>query len=181
MDIIIEKINNENISVINQFEDWFIVDSQLSLNFTGEEIDYTIKKIPSYKRPFPEEVEEVDIDYNGYIDKEDKTVYLAYINNQIVGQLVLRRNWNNYAYIEELKVDSNFRRLGIGKALLATAKAWTIEKDLPGIMLETQNDNVAACKFYEDNGFSIKGFDFNLYKGINKRTNEFALYWYYIT
>ena len=91
----------------------------------------------------------------------------------------MKRNWNNYAFIEDIKVDSNFRRLGIGKALLETAKAWTLEKDLLGIMIETKNDNVAACRFYEDNGFSIKGFDFNLYKGMETAYNAFAIYWYY--
>ena len=36
---------------------------------------------------------------------------------------------------------------------------------MPGIMLETQNNNVAACKFYEKCGFVIGGFDFLGYKG----------------
>lgn len=178
MDIIIEKINNDNVSVVNQFENWFIVDSRLSLNFTGKVIDYTVEQIPGFKKVYTEE--DYELDYNEYIDKEDKIVYLAYINYQIVGQIVLRKNWNNYAYIEDIRVDSNFRKLGIGKTLLEAAKRWTIEKRLPGIMISTKNDNVAACRFYEDNGFTIGGFDFNLYKGIDKKNSEFAIYWYFI-
>jgi ribosomal protein S18 acetylase RimI-like enzyme len=45
-------------------------------------------------------------------------------------------------------------------------------------MLETQNNNLPACRFYEHCGFTLSGFDRNLYKGINKDTEEIALYWY---
>lgn len=44
---------------------------------------------------------------------------------------------------------------------------------MPGIMLETQNNNVAACKFYEK-----CGFDFLVYKGLDMQNDEVALYWY---
>ena len=47
-----------------------------------------------------------------------------------------------------------------------------------GIMLETQNNNVAACKFYEKCGFVIGGFDFLVYKGLDIENDEVAIYWY---
>lgn len=49
---------------------------------------------------------------------------------------------------------------------------------MPGIMLETQNNNVAACKFYEKCGFVIGGFDFLVYTGLDKTSDEVAIYWY---
>jgi ribosomal protein S18 acetylase RimI-like enzyme len=58
------------------------------------------------------------------------------------------------------------------------AKQWTRERNLAGIMLETQNNNVSACKFYENCGFRLEGFDKYLYKSINRETDEVALYWY---
>ena len=51
---------------------------------------------------------------------------------------------------------------------------------LPGIMLETQNNNVAACRFYESCGFHLGGFDRELYRGITPDTDETALFWYLI-
>ncbi len=45
-------------------------------------------------------------------------------------------------------------------------------------MLETQDNNVGACKFYESCGFQLKGFDTSLYKAIDQVKNEIALYWY---
>jgi len=61
---------------------------------------------------------------------------------------------------------------------MARAVAWAETKQLPGIMLETQNNNVAACRFYERCGFKLGGFDRYLYKGITQSTEEIALYWY---
>jgi streptothricin acetyltransferase len=45
-------------------------------------------------------------------------------------------------------------------------------------MLETQNDNVPACLFYERCGFTLAGFDRNLYRALRPDTEEIALYWY---
>jgi ribosomal protein S18 acetylase RimI-like enzyme len=61
---------------------------------------------------------------------------------------------------------------------VAEAIDWAKTKLLAGIMLETQNNNVAACRFYERCGFKLGGFDRYLYKGISKNTEEIALYWY---
>jgi ribosomal protein S18 acetylase RimI-like enzyme len=55
---------------------------------------------------------------------------------------------------------------------------WARDKGCPGMMLETQNNNVAACRFYESCGFELGGFDAYLYKGLNRTTDEIALYWY---
>jgi len=92
----------------------------------------------------------------------------------------MRKNWNKYAYIEDIAVDVMFRRRGIGKELISEAMRWAQERHLAGIMLETQNNNVGACKFYESCGFQLKGFDTYLYKGINSRTDEVALFWYLV-
>ena len=60
------------------------------------------------------------------------------------------------------------------------AVEWAKVKRLPGIMLETQNNNVTACRFYENFGFKLRGFDTYLYKGLTPATDEIALYWYLI-
>lgn len=49
---------------------------------------------------------------------------------------------------------------------------------MAGIMLETQNNNVRACKFYESCGFVIGGFDSYFYKGLDNESDEIAIYWY---
>lgn len=59
-------------------------------------------------------------------------------------------------------------------------KDWAQDNRMLGIMLETQNNNVGACKFYERYGFSIGGFDKYLYKGFKQLSDEIAIYWYFM-
>jgi streptothricin acetyltransferase len=54
-----------------------------------------------------------------------------------------------------------------------------LSQGLPGVRLETQSNNVAACRFYERQGFVLKGFDADLYRGEMPGTREIALFWYF--
>jgi streptothricin acetyltransferase len=110
----------------------------------------------------------------------DRAVFFSYLDEELAGEIRFRKYWNGYAYIDNIAVDSKFRRQGAGRALMERAIAWAKEKGFPGIMLETQNNNVAACKFYESCGFKLRGFDTHLYKGLTPDTDEIALYWYLI-
>ncbi|MNC51321.1 Acetyltransferase (GNAT) family protein [compost metagenome] len=64
------------------------------------------------------------------------------------------------------------------RQLMEQAKRWALERELPGVMLETQSINVRACRFYESRGFVIGGFDQYVYKGIPVVSGEAAVYWY---
>lgn len=66
----------------------------------------------------------------------------------------------------------------IGQALMERAVEWAKSKGFPGMMLETQSNNVAACRLYERCGFMLGGFDSYLYKALDPGTDEIALYWY---
>ena len=88
------------------------------------------------------------------------------------------RWWNRFAYVEDLVVNPDYRGLGIGRGLLKRGIQWARENDFPGVMLETQDDNVPACTLYQSCGFVLSGFDRNVYKAINPSTKETALYWY---
>lgn len=171
----IKELNKKNVKDVNQVDWKFTVDSKLNLHLENNKITYTVEKVPQYEKRYKTD----NTDYTTYIDDPDKTIYLAYYGDQVVGQIILRKNWNNYAYIEDISVDVKFRNLGIGKALISHAKKWAKEKKLAGIMLETQNNNVAACTLYERCGFILGGVDICLYKGL-KDTDEIALYWYYL-
>jgi streptothricin acetyltransferase len=89
-----------------------------------------------------------------------------------------RSRWNRFAIIWDIAVDPPFRRRGIGRRLIEQATAWARARDLPGVMLETQHINVAACRLYESCGFILEGFDACLYRGAMPGTREIALFWY---
>ncbi|MCY8404384.1 GNAT family N-acetyltransferase [Bacillus sonorensis] len=72
-----------------------------------------------------------------------------------------------------------FRRgKGIGTALLNRAKEWAINKGTKGFMLETQDVNLLACRFYLKNGFVIGSVDNMIYKHSRRYSNEKAVFFY---
>ncbi|EEM10803.1 MULTISPECIES: GNAT family N-acetyltransferase [Bacillus] len=184
MDIFIRKLEIKDLNKIPEIDDSFTVDSKLvlSLEAKNQRIEYTVREIPSYEKTYSEDIykedQENDLDYSEYVNNLDKIIYLAFMNHQIIGMIILKRNWNSFAYVEDIKVDKQFRQRGVGRKLIEQAKHWAQACEMPGIMLETQSNNVRACKFYENCGFVIGGFDFLVYKGIHEQNDEVAIYWY---
>ena len=113
-----------------------------------------------------------------YRDAADSTVLVAWLEDRAVGHVVLSKHWNGFAHVDELAVDISARRNGVARALLYVAQFWSRKQDLPGIMLETQNNNLAACKLYERCGFVVGGVDHMRYRGIDPQTREAAIFWY---
>lgn len=121
-----------------------------------------------------------DRDLSGYIDARDKAVFLA-VSDRVEGQITLKSNWNNFAYVEELYVSESARGQGIGRRLVERAEDWAAERRLKGLMLETQDLNLAACRFYAKTGFQIGGADTLLYEGLGTEVaEERAIFWYKI-
>ena len=54
--------------------------------------------------PHMKTYEEEEIDWAQYINQPDKHVFLAYEEKQFAGRIVLRRDWNRYAFIEDIAV-----------------------------------------------------------------------------
>ncbi|GGD96497.1 GNAT family N-acetyltransferase [Paenibacillus nasutitermitis] len=182
MDIVIRKFAVGDKNAWGNIDDSFTVDSTLVLSLSGREFRFTVEPIPGYTKSYSEErfKEAEDEDYSDYIDSSDRIVYLAWAENQVVGRIVLTRNWNKYALVEDIAVDKNYRGHGVGRKLIERAKRWAVNGGMPGIMLETQSNNVNACQFYKSCGFVIGGLDLHLYQGIDKSNDEIAIFWYLI-
>lgn len=179
MDIEIREMTARDLGRQIEIDGSFIVDSTLVLNLADDRIGYEVKDMPAYTKSYTNEPNDAEnTDYTEYIGNPDQIIYLAFAGDQTVGQIVIKRNWNKYAYVEDIQVDKHYRRYGIGRRLLDQALYWAKAGGMPGIMLETQSNNVKACQFYESCGFVIGGFDSYLYKGLDKETDETAIYWY---
>ena len=76
-------------------------------------------------------------------------------------------------------VDRSYLRIGVGGELIKAAKKWVTQSELPGLMLETQDNNISGCKLYEKEGFMLGGYDKLLYRGTDPHTEEIALFWYW--
>lgn len=180
MDICIRALKHKDQLLSLNIDDSFTVDSTLVLSVSNGRIHYEVQEVPPYTKSYITDQDTDETDYAAYINNSDQLIYVAYADSRPAGLMVLRRNWNRYAYIEDIKVDSQFRRFGIGRQLIEKAKSWAKSGGMPGIMLETQSNNLKACRFYESCGFELGGFDFHLYKGVVSGREETALYWYYL-
>jgi len=117
-------------------------------------------------------------EFGSFRNAPDSEIFMAYLDDEPVGHLVVSTNWNGFAHIDELAVHAPARRHGVAKALLDVAQFWSRKKKLPGIMLETQNNNLGACRLYERCGYVLGGIDHLRYRGIDRHTAEVALFWY---
>ena len=115
--------------------------------------------------------------WEDYIDNPNKTIFLYYDSDDCVGQVRLRRNWNKYAFIEDIAVSKSRRKHGIGTKLISKAAEWAKANGLCGLMLETQDTNLLACRFYSKLGFQIGAVDTMLYANFDN-SDEKAVFWY---
>lgn len=176
MNIILREIDKDILQDVNKCNGIFTVDSKLVLRSERGIIHYSVASVEPYQKQYLYD----EKDYPSYISNPNKIIYFAYADGQLAGQIDMVKYWNAYARIDDFVVDVHFRRHGIGRAMMQRAVDWAKARQLPGIMLETQNNNVRACQFYEEFGFRLYGFDTHLYKGLNPDTDEIALYWYLI-
>lgn len=169
----IVKLKYDNLQYLNKCDEEFEIASEYSIEFRNNNFFLTeIPVIPYFKK-----YESEKVDTKKFLNGNDCIVYFGFYRNELGGQVILKKNWNNYAWLE-IAVKQKFRRKGIGKRLIETSVNWCKEKNFPGIMIETQNNNVSACKFYNSCGFELGGFDKNFYKGIDPKNGETALFWY---
>jgi streptothricin acetyltransferase len=177
MEITIRKIAPGESPQTKSFSRKSTVNSRLVLGIENEKLVYTIVPVEPYERDVPVE----DVDYG--FDDAGPTIFFAEATREsplLAGRIKMFRWWNRFAYVEDIVVNPEYRGMGIGRRLLERGIQWAHENDFPGVMLETQDDNVPACTLYQSTGFVLSGFDRNVYKAINPDTKETALYWYLI-
>jgi ribosomal protein S18 acetylase RimI-like enzyme len=87
---------------------------------------------------------EVDGEVRGYVD-------------------LLARPWQRLGWVANLAVDREYRRRGIGTALMSHARRWAREQGLQEILAETTTKNYPALCFYQKLGFQFCGFNDHYY------------------
>jgi streptothricin acetyltransferase len=172
VDLVIRALDRKTLGDAYGFDDVFLVESELILSVAGRGVRYEVVRVPAYEKSY------LSDDLSGHLDHPEKAVFLAYLDGNVAGRVVLSVGWNRYTWIDDIAVDKRSRRAGVGRALMDQTVAWTNSLGLPGIRAETQNNNVPACNFYEACGFRLGGFDMDLYRGLDLMTKEVALFWY---
>lgn len=169
----IVKIAQHNLADINKANQPFEIIGKIKPIFDDGIWTYTEELYDqAYTKAYPNDT----CDYTAYIDNNDKTIFLAYSDTECIGQIVLKRDWNKYAFIEDICVAKSARGQGVGTGLIKRAAEWAKKANLKGLALETQDNNLWACRFYAKCGFVIGAVDTMLYRNFDNE--EFAVFWY---
>ena len=85
-----------------------------------------------------------------------------------MGLAIYRRDWFRYLYLDDLKVCRDWRRMGVGAALLDEGLRIAREQGCLGVYIIGQHNNLSACLFYLRHGFQIGGLNPRVYDGTSQ-------------
>jgi streptothricin acetyltransferase len=176
MQIQIRQMDSQSMHQVDSFYRNSLVTSKLRPHIQDNKISYSIIPVEPYEKILNVDAE----DYTTFIDNPEKVIFFGDVDGQPVGQIKMVPWWNKFTYVEELTIHTPFRGKGVGRALLTHAIEWAKQQNLPGVTLETQDNNVPACMLYERCGFVLSGFDLYAYRNFPEARDEIALYWYLI-
>lgn len=171
--LIISPLNNDLIEDINLTNDYFTLFGRVVPRLQAGKWSYEeVLFDKASETRFPDD----KLDWSHYINQEDKALFLAYMNDTCIGQIRIIKDWNRFCYIENIATKKEYRGSGVGTLLLYKAEEWAKQRNLIGMSLETQDDNLGACRFYVKQGFILGGVD-TLKQSYNPDI-ETTLYWY---
>jgi ribosomal protein S18 acetylase RimI-like enzyme len=100
-------------------------------------------------------------------------------NDRLVGLLDIEiQRWNNTALLWNLMIDLDYRQQGIGRRLWNLGVNFARQAGVRAVMIETQNTNIAACRFYARLECQLIGLNEMLYANRDE-DHETALFWAY--
>jgi len=152
----------------------FVVDTEFEPAI-ARPVDMSPRRtVPAWRKAYGFDAEAC----RGHVDAPDRMLCVARRGDALAGYVAVAAHWNGFALVEDIAVAVAHRRRGVASTLLHAAEDWARGRGLPGLMLETQNNNVAACRLYERHGFVLRGVDAWLYRGLDANTREIALFYY---
>ena len=102
-------------------------------------------------------------------------------NGRVAGILdVTAQEWNHTAWVWNIMLDEAIRGQGIGRDLFNRAVVWARRMGYRALMVETQTNNVPACKFYVRMGCQLEGIRTAHYTNHDIAHGEVAIFWAYV-
>ncbi len=172
MNIEIRKIDPEHLAgrvCVFQYESPGHYRVKITEKEDGWTIDLTRENFPEtfHKREF----EKIVTDYKGKSE-----IHFAYVDEKEAGFIQFEfQEWNQSARVWDIDVLPEFRRMGVGKALMELCISRSKELGARRIILETQTSNLKAIAFYRKMGFELAGFDASCYFNDDIARNEVRL------
>lgn len=160
--------------VETQFRIELIQDGLGGIKFLEEPVSPFIKDYDEYGKPL--EWTQWDISSWGILS--------AFVGDERVGgaavawnasEIVMLEGRKDLACLWDLRVHPDYRNKGVGHRLFTYAVEWVRERGCCLLKVETQNINVAACRFYARQGCELGAINRYAY---HETLNETQLLWY---
>jgi len=116
-------------------------------------------------------------------DMTNWAILIAYVGDRAVGgaaaavgwpELDLLNNAADSAVLWDIRVAPDMRRQGIATELFKAIETWAAGQRCSALVIETQNVNVAACRFYESAGCTLRKIRDHAYLDV---PDEIQLLW----
>jgi GNAT superfamily N-acetyltransferase len=146
----------------------FEVRSILDLAVVGGGLGGLVLRERELTSPYVKDYDGVDgnrpCQWGQRFDIANWTLFSAWIDDRRAGGVVIAlktqdldilEGRQDLAVIWDLRVAPDLRGRGIGCALFAAAEAWAKSNACKQLKVETQNVNVAACRFYAHRGCTL--------------------------
>ena len=102
--------------------------------------------------------------FNKMLDDENIIILGYYINEIIVGYILIRRTSNNTCLLDGLYVEKEYRNKGIGNSLLKDAISRIKNMNVKYVDINVMYNNIIAKHIYEKLGFV--GYEIKMRKSI---------------
>ena len=114
-------------------------------------------------------------------------IFLARADGAVVGGAAVAFDTSDVLMLEgrrdvsclwDLRVRPEWRGKGVGFALFQEAVRWSKTRGCRWMKVETQNNNVQACRFYVRQGCCLGRIDLHAYDRVPACADEVMLIWY---
>ena len=102
--------------------------------------------------------------FNKMLDDENIIILAYYIDEIIVGYILIRRTSNNTCLLDGLYVEKEYRNKGIGNSLLTEAISRIKNMNVKYVDINVMYNNIIAKHIYEKLGFV--GYEIKMRKSI---------------
>lgn len=159
--IIIRRIGPEEYSLYAEVTPEFTVTSALEVEPIEAGIGGLVLREAPVAHPYPKyDHDENPTDWAEQYDLTRWGIFLAAVHRCPAGGAavapptpgtIVTEGRKEVAALWDLRVSPQFRRQGVGTALLRRCAEWARERGFAFLGIETQNVNVPACRFYARN------------------------------
>jgi len=191
MNIEVREVGREDLLLYGKIPISFMVEHILEVHVADEGfggIALSEKEVPTpYLKDYDACEDEGPARWAEMFDVSNWAFFMAYERNLAVGgvgvafdtpRVQMLDGRKDLAVLWDIRVHPDHRRRGIGSMLFQRAADWARKRGCKQLKVETQNINVAACRFYRNHGCKLGAINLHGYYGCPEAAGETMLLWY---